>query len=57
MWVARQRPLATGAPSGGAEVDMVIERAGALTAAEPGRVKQKMIVCRTKIPFRLLDGT
>jgi hypothetical protein len=60
-------------------VDVVIERAGALTAieckwkeypgstdagglkaleaAEPGRVKQKMIVCRTRATYRLPDGT
>lgn len=29
----------------------------ALEAAEPGRVKQKMIVCRTKAAYRLPDGT
>lgn len=29
----------------------------ALEDAEPGRVKQKMIVCRTKASFRLNDGT
>lgn len=29
----------------------------ALEAAEPGRVKQKMIVCRTKATYRLPDGT
>lgn len=60
-------------------MDVVIDRAGALTAveckwkehpgpadadglkaleaAEPGRVKQKMIVCRTKAAYRLPDGT
>lgn len=60
-------------------MDVVIERAGALTAveckwkehpgpadthglkaleaAEPGRVKQKLIVCRTKAAYRLPDGT
>ena len=65
--------------AGGPEVDVVIERAGALfaveckwkehpgpadagglkalEAAEPGRVKQKMIVCRTKAAYRLPDGT
>jgi len=29
----------------------------ALEAAEPGRVKQKMIVCRTKAAYTLSDGT
>lgn len=65
--------------AGGPEVDVVIERTGALTAiecnwkehpgpadaaglkaleaAEPGRVRQKMIVCRTKAAYRLSDGT
>ncbi|MBS0182871.1 MAG: hypothetical protein JSS39_10755 [Nitrospira sp.] len=28
-----------------------------LEAAELGRVKRKMIVCRTRVPFRLPDGT
>ena len=65
--------------AGGPEVDIVIERAGALLAieckwkehpgpadagglkaleaTERGRVKQKMIVCRTKAAYRLADGT
>ncbi len=76
---AETAPIGYWRTAGGSEVDMVIERAGALTAieckwtehprpadadrlktleaAEPGRVKQKMIVCRTKVPFRLPDGT
>ncbi len=76
---AETNPVCYWRTAGGPEVDMVIDRAGALTAieckwtehprpadadglkaleaAEPGRVKQKMIVCRTKIPFRLPDGT
>ena len=29
----------------------------ALEAAEPGKVKQKMIVCRTRAAYRLADGT
>lgn len=29
----------------------------ALEAAEPGRIKQKMIVCRTQAAYRLPDGT
>ena len=60
-------------------MDVVVERAGALTAieckwkehsgstdagglkaleaAEHGKVKQKMIVCRTRAAYRLPDGT
>jgi len=76
---AETTPIGYWRTAGGAEVDVVIERAGALIAieckwtehprpadadglkaleaAEPGRVKQKMIVCRTKVPFMLPDGT
>ena len=76
---AETRPICYWRTAGGAEVDVVIERAGMLTAveckwtehprdvdtkglkaieaAEPGKVKQKMIVCRTNTTYRLSDGT
>lgn len=76
---AETTPIGYWRTAGGAEVDVVIEHTGVLTAieckwtehpkpadadglkaldaAEPGRVKQKMIVCRTKVPFVLPDGT
>jgi uncharacterized protein len=76
---AETRPIGYWRVAGGAEVDVVLERAGMLTAieckwtehperadaaglkaleaAEPGRVKQKMIIYRTKTAYRLPDGT
>lgn len=76
---AETAPVCYWRTAGGPEVDIVIERAGALTAikckwtehprpadadglraleaAEPGRVKRKMIVCRTSVTYRLPDGT
>lgn len=76
---AETTPIGYWRTAGGPEVDLVIERAGALTAieckwtehpgdtdagglkaleaAERGRVKQKMIVSRTRAVYRLPDGT
>lgn len=76
---AETTPVGYWRTAGGPEVDLVIERAGALTAieckwkehpgntdagglkaleaAELGKVKQKMIVCRTRASYRLADGT